>query len=135
MTPSAPWRPGLDGRFTGEVFGTGLFPHEAEGLALYACADGDGYWVATDQDEERNTFHVFDRRSLDHLGSFTGPLTRNTDGVALTQEAFGPFPAGAFYAVHNDGSVAAFSWAGIARALELRQDCTVSEEPQAVGAD
>jgi hypothetical protein len=35
---------------------------------------------------------------------------RNTDGVALTQAGFGPFPAGAFYAGHDDGDVAAFSW-------------------------
>lgn len=30
-----------------------------------------------------------------------------------TQAAFGPFPSGAFYAVHNDGNIAAFSWAEI----------------------
>jgi 3-phytase len=36
---------------------------------------------------------------------------------------FGNFPSGAFYAVHNDGNVAAFSWAAIAEALGLRKDC------------
>ncbi|HET6363026.1 MAG TPA: phytase precursor, partial [Gemmatimonadota bacterium] len=116
----------LDGQFSGEVFGRGYFPHEAEGLALYACPDG-GYWIATDQDEETNTFHVFDRVTLEHLGSFTGATTRNTDGVALTQTAFGPFPAGAFYAVHNDGNIAAFSWADIAGELGLRTECTEGE--------
>ncbi|HST60286.1 MAG TPA: hypothetical protein VLK84_16385 [Longimicrobium sp.] len=49
---------------------------------------------------------------------------RNTDGVALTQTGFGPFPASAFYAVHDDGNVAAFSWSAIADALGLRKDCT-----------
>lgn len=39
-----------------------------------------------------------------------------------TQAAFGPFPSGAFYAVHN-GNIAAFSWAEIAEGLGLRDDC------------
>lgn len=124
LEPDSHWKIyGLDGRFSGQVFGRGYFPHEAEGLALYACSDGGGYWVATDQDEETNTFHVFDRRTLEHQGAFTGATTRNTDGVALTQTGFGPFPAGAFYAVHNDGNIAAFSWAEIAEELGLRSDC------------
>jgi 3-phytase len=123
LKPDSHWKIyHLDGRFSGEVFGRGYFPHEAEGLALYACPDG-GYWIATDQDELTNTFHVFDRETLEHLGSFTGATTRNTDGVALTQTSFGPFPAGAFYAVHNDGNIAAFSWGEIAAELGLRSDC------------
>jgi 3-phytase len=128
LEPDSHWKIyALDGTFSGQVFGRGYFPHEAEGLALYACDDGGGYWVATDQDEQTNTFHVFDRRSLEHLGAFTGVTTRNTDGVALTQTGFGPFPAGAFYAVHNDGNIAAFSWAEIAAALELRSDCVTGD--------
>lgn len=124
LEPDSHWKVyGLDGRFSGQVFGRGYFPHEAEGLALYACPDGGGYWVGTDQDEETNTFHVFDRSTLEHLGAFSGGTTRNTDGVALTQAGFGPFPAGAFYAVHNDGNIAAFSWAEIAEELGLRSDC------------
>lgn len=124
LEPDSHWKIyGLDGRFSGQVFGRGYFPHEAEGLALYACSDGGGYWVATDQDEEANTFHVFDRVTLEHLGAFSGATTRNTDGVALTQAGFGRFPAGAFYAVHNDGNLAAFSWAEIAEELGLRSDC------------
>lgn len=124
LEPDSHWKIyGLDGRFSGQVFGHGYFPHEAEGLALYACPDGGGYWIATDQDEDTNTFHVFDRKTLEHQGAFTGATTRNTDGVALTQTGFGPFPAGAFYAVHNDGNIAAFSWAEIAEELGLRSDC------------
>lgn len=120
----------LDGEFTGQAIGVGLFPHQAEGIILYACGDSAGYWVATDQDLAVNTFHVFDRASLDHLGSFRGAGTLNTDGIALTQHGFGGFPSGALYAVHNDGNVAAFSWAEIARALGLRADCTVPKESQ-----
>jgi 3-phytase len=124
LEPDSHWKVyRLDGTFSGEVFGRGYFPQEAEGLALYACSDGGGYWLATDQGMEDNTFHVFDRGTLEHVGAFAGVTTRNTDGVALTQSGFGPFPSGAFYAIHNDGNIAAFSWAAIADTLGLRSDC------------
>jgi 3-phytase len=112
-----------EGKFTGQIIGAGLFPHQAEGIILYACGDTAGYWVTTDQDLRVNTFHVFDRSTLRLIGSFRGDSTLNTDGIALTQRGFGNFPSGAFYAVHNDGNVAAFSWAAIADALGLRKDC------------
>jgi 3-phytase len=112
-----------EGKFTGQIIDDGLFPHQAEGIILYACGDTAGYWVTTDQDLTVNTFHVFDRATLRHVGSFRGDSTLNTDGIALTQRGFGSFPSGAFYAIHNDGNVAAFSWAAIADALRLRKDC------------
>ena len=115
----------LDGEFTGRTIDSGLFPNQAEGILLYACGDTAGYWVTTDQGMTANTFHVFDRQSLAHLGSFQGAATLNTDGIALTQRGFADFPSGAFYAVHNDGNVAAFSWAAIADALSLRKDCSL----------
>jgi 3-phytase len=115
----------LDGKFTGQVIDSGLFPHQAEGIILYTCGDNSGYWVTTDQSMEVNTFHLFDRQSLAHVGSFRGATTLNTDGIALTQRGFAGFPSGAFYAVHNDGNVAAFSWAAIADALALRKDCAL----------
>ena len=113
----------LDGEFTGETIDKRHFPHEAEGIALYACDDGGGYWISTDQDETTNTFHIFDRQSLEHVGSFSGETTRNTDGIALTQQGFGPFPGGAMYAVHDDQSITAFSWVEVADGLGLRSDC------------
>lgn len=113
----------LDGSFAGAVIPSTFFPNEAEGLALYACGADAGYWIATDQSHTANTFHAFDRITLDHLGSFTGEVVSNTDGIALTQTPLPNFPSGAFYAVHNDGSVGAFGWDTIAEALGLRQDC------------
>jgi 3-phytase len=113
----------LDGRFTGELMGRGLFPQEAEGIALYACGTDAGYWISTDQGEEVNTFHVFDRMSLAHIGSFRGRTTHTTDGIWLTQQSFGPFPSGAIYAAHGDMAVSALSWQAIAAALDLRSDC------------
>lgn len=117
----------LAGDFTGEIIDDGYFPHQAEGIVLYACSDGDGYWIATDQGKNVNTFHLFDRRTLEHEASFRAETVLNTDGIALTQTGFGEFEAGAFYAVHNDGNVAAFRWADIAAPLGLRTDCAMSE--------
>ena len=110
----------LDGSFTGTIIGEGMFPHQAEGIILYECGPTDGYWITTDQDRIVNTFHVFDRASLAHVGSFRGELTRNTDGIALSQRGFGDFPNGILVAVHDDGSVAAFEWDAVAEALGLR---------------
>jgi len=115
----------LEGRFTGRIIPQEYFPSQAEGIVLYACGDTAGYWIATDQSTDVNTFHVFDRSSLAHVGSFRGRTVLNTDGVALTQRAFDGFDNGAFFAVHNDGSVAAFRWQAIASPLGLRTDCTL----------
>ncbi len=113
----------LEGTYTGDAIDAEHFPNEAEGLALYTCPDGDGYWLSTDQGDTSNTFHVFDRQTLDIIGSFTGDRIRNTDGIALTQRSFGPFASGAFYAVHDDQAIGAVSWDAIAGALDLRTDC------------
>jgi 3-phytase len=110
------------GRFRNEVIGEGVFTTQPEGIQLFECGD-DGYWIATDQDVARNVFHLFDRRTLAHVGAFEGGVTRNTDGIGLTQMRFGPFRAGALYAVHDDQAVAAFDWRAIARALGLPRGC------------
>ncbi len=115
----------LDGHFTGKILGNGTFEYEPEGIALYRCGPDAGYWVTTDQDEHYNTFHIFNRTTLEHQGAFRGETMVDTDGVTLTQQAFGPFAGGAFFAVHDDGNVGAFSWASIAAALSLREDCTL----------
>jgi 3-phytase len=112
-----------EGRFTGRSIPATWFPHQAEGIVLYACEETAGYWIATDQGTAVNTFHVFDRETLGHLGSFQGEGVLNTDGIALTQRPLPGYPAGAFYAVHDDGSVAGLSWTRIATALGLRSDC------------
>lgn len=114
----------LDGTFAGAAIPPRFFPHQAEGIALYACGNREGYWITTDQGTEVNTFHVFERASLSHLGSFRGPRTLNTDGIALTQAAVPGFPSGILFAVHDDGNVAAFDWSRVAEALGLRADCS-----------
>lgn len=114
----------LDGRLRGRTIGPGLCRAQAEGVALWQCADGNGHWIATDQRKDRSLFHVFDRRTLVYLGAFAGETVGNTDGVWLHQAASRRFPAGAFYAVHDDQAVAAFDWREVARALDLRETCT-----------
>ena len=95
----------------------------AEGMALAQCADGTGYWIATDQFKDRSLFHVFDRQDLAYRGAFAGEKTANTDGVWLHQAGTARFPAGVFYAVHDDMGVAAFDWRDVAKALELPENC------------
>ncbi|MGQ0801381.1 MAG: phytase [Pseudomarimonas sp.] len=114
----------LAGKYTGQDLGAGLFKAQAEGIALWDCADGSGYWIATDQFKDRSLFHLFDRQTLEHRGSFTGKTTANTDGVWLHQAPTKAFPNGVFYAVHDDQAVAAFDWTKIAEATGVRATCT-----------
>lgn len=113
----------LDGRFRGRSIGLGLFRAQAEGLTLWQCSDGSGYWIATDQFKDRSLFHVYDRNSLEHLGAFAGATVANTDGIWLHQAGTKRFPDGVFYAVHDDQAVGAFDWRDIAKALKLRVNC------------
>lgn len=112
-----------DYAYAGQDVGAGLFRAQAEGIALYACEDGRGWWISTDQYKDRSLFHVFERQSLAHVGSFAGNTVANTDGVWLHQAASERFPAGVFYAVHDDQGVAAFDWRDIAQALGLPAGC------------
>jgi 3-phytase len=109
----------LQGRYRGRDVGKGQYVAQAEGIALMRCADGSGWWVASDQFADRTVFHVFDRRSLAHVGSFAGEKTGLTDGVWLDERGDARFPQGVFYASHLDLGVAAFDWRDIAAALKL----------------
>jgi 3-phytase len=113
----------LAGSFSGALVGERIFQVQPEGIALFECADGSGYWVTTDQGKGRNVFHLFERVSLAHAGAFQGARTLNTDGIWLASEALPSFPGGAFFAVHDDQAVAAFDWRDIANALNLPPNC------------
>lgn len=110
----------LDGHFTGVSLGRGVFQAEPEGISLFERGK-DGYWVATDQQKNRTVFYLFDRTTLKPLGSFAGHIVANTDGIVVASTALAGFPGGVLFAVHNDVSVAAFSWPAIAAALALPQ--------------
>lgn len=114
----------VEGNFTGQVIPHNYFFYEPEGIVLWECeADSSGYYIMVDQGKISNTFQVFDRKTLEYIGGFGGLITRNTDGIAITQKAFGNFKFGAFYPVHNDGSLTAIAWEDIAGLLNLRNDC------------
>jgi len=102
--------------------GRGLFRIEPEGVALYECGRR-GLWVAVDQEETLTRFHLFDRETLEHKGSFTGAAAGNTDGIALTTRGFAGFSRGALFAVHDDQSMAAFDWAQVEETLSLTGIC------------
>ncbi len=113
----------MAGRYLGIDLDRSQFDGQAEGIALWACADGSGYWLATDQRQDGNRFQVFDRVTLEHLGGFAGAHTSNTDGIHLQSAATAAFPGGVFFAVHDDQAVSAIDWRDIARALGLRESC------------
>ena len=113
----------LAGRFTGRSLPAGSFAAEAEGVALWDCPGGGGYWVAVDQLAPLTRFHLFERRSLAPRGTFQGLRTAFTDGIALHGAATRRFPGGALYAVNDDASVAAFDLRDVVAALGLDQAC------------
>ncbi len=114
----------LAGRPSGRSLPEGSFAAEAEGVALWACPGGGGYWVAVDQLAPLTRFHLFDRATLAAVGSFQGRITAHTDGVALDATATARFPGGVLYAVNDDASVTAFDLRDVAATLGLDRACT-----------
>lgn len=113
----------LAGRYTGRSLPPGSFDAEAEGVALWPCRDGRGYWVAVDQLTPLTRFHVFDRDTLALAGTWQGKVASDTDGIALHAAATRAFPSGALYAVHQDKALAAFDLGDVVRALRLSPAC------------
>ena len=109
----------LDGAFRSRSVGAGIFRHQAEGIALDARPDGSGYWIATDQDPRTNRFHLFDRVTFAHLGTFAGRTTQNTDGIWFDPTPVTDRPRGTLYAIHDDQGLSAFDWAEVLTALGL----------------
>ncbi|MFC0682729.1 phytase [Lysobacter korlensis] len=114
----------LAGQPTGRRLPTASFRAQAEGVALWSCPDGSGYWVAVDQLSPLTAFHLFDRKTLEPRGSFQGRVTAHTDGVALHAASTPSFPGGALFAVHNDRAVTAFDLRRVAQSLGLAPGCT-----------
>jgi 3-phytase len=114
---------GLDGRYGGRDLGVGEFAAQAEGLALWACPDGSGYWIGADQFTDRTLFRLYDRQTLEARGAFAGASTGMTDGIWLSQSPSARFPAGVLYAADKDEAVAAFDWRDVAKALGVRERC------------
>jgi len=111
------------GRYTGRSLPQDVFAAEAEGVALWSCPDGGGYWFAVDQLSPLTIFHLFDRTTLAPSGSFAGKVTSHTDGVDLHAAGTRRFPGGVLYAVHDDKALAAFDLRDVATTLGLARDC------------
>lgn len=114
----------FSGRPTGRRLPQASFRAQAEGVALWTCRDGGGYWIAVDQLAPLTVFHLFDRVSLEPRGSFRGEVTAHTDGVALHAASTRSFPGGVMFAVHDDRAVSAFDLRDVARTLRLAPECT-----------
>jgi 3-phytase len=114
----------FSGRYTGRSLPQDAFAAQAEGVALWSCAGGSGYWIAVDQLAPLTIFHLFDRTTLAPRGSFRGTVTAHTDGVALHAASTPSFPGGALFAVHDDRAVAAFDLRDVVRTLGLPAGCT-----------
>ena len=113
----------FNGEWTGRSLPDGTFGGEAEGVVLWACSGNGGYWLAVDQQAPLTWFHLFDRASLEPVGSFHGEATANTDGIALHAAATARFPGGALYAVHDDRAMSAFDLRDIVDVLDLDPGC------------
>ncbi|WP_372015562.1 NHL repeat-containing protein [Pseudoxanthomonas sp. 10H] len=109
-----------DGRFLGRSLP--VFEDDAEGVALWACGERAGYWVAVDQIDPTR-FRLFDRTTLAPAGSFAGTRTALTDGVALHAQPTVRFPKGALFALNRDHAVSAFDLRDVARRLRLAPAC------------
>ncbi|RPE80971.1 phytase [Vulcaniibacterium tengchongense] len=95
----------------------------AAGLALWACPDGSGYWIAAERRAARTGFRLFDRAALAPRGGFRGETVAGTGAIAVHAAATAAFPFGALFAVHDDHAVAAFDLAEVARVLDLPPGC------------
>jgi len=123
-------------------FGAAIFSKDAEGMAIYACGDG-GYLIIADQVTTATQFEVYDRTSLEHIGTFTmqdasGDATNSTDGIDLLQTPLPGFPNGMLAACDGCGSTLpdemdVVAWERIATTLGLNlcpggaaPDCTTT---------
>ena len=113
----------LDGRPTGRRMPPGTFAAEPEGIALWACPGGTGYWIVADQLNPHTIFRVFDRGTLAPRGAFVGNVVAWTDGIGLHAAATPRFPGGVLFAVHADKAIGAFDLRDVVTALQLDPAC------------
>jgi 3-phytase len=116
---------GGDGAFRGETLAAGYIEGDPEGIVLVTCADGGGYWIVTDQQDDVSLFRVFDRGDYSYVGSFRGEVTANTDGTTFAPGPVPGFPEGVLYAVHDDQALSAIDWGRVRDAMGLARDCGI----------
>jgi len=78
--------------------------NDPEGIALVINKNHQGYWICTEQSKTDNRFHLYDRKTLEHLATMYLDNVSYTDGIATAYMHGKWF----LYAVDNDARVAAF---------------------------
>jgi myo-inositol-hexaphosphate 3-phosphohydrolase len=109
----------------GPAFGSAVLGSDAEGVAIYRCAERQGYVVVSDQGSSE--FEVFARDGFEHLCTFSmrrgTDLTHATDGIDILQSR--AYPEGLFGACDGcswtgGDELHLAEWPAIARACGLR---------------
>jgi 3-phytase len=112
----------MTGNYLQQTLGGDLIQYQAEGIMMYDCVRGEGYYFLTDQDfykTNNNTFHVYNRRDLKYVGSFISDKIQNTDGIWITNQKLGMFEQGVLIAVNDDGGVGIIDIKKIFKALNI----------------
>ncbi|WP_242111371.1 hypothetical protein [Luteimonas aquatica] len=108
---------------TGDGLPPDSYHDTATGIAWWSCGTDAGYWVAIDSGTAPTRFQVFDR-ALAPRGAFRGATVDGSRAIAVYAPGTAQFPFGALFALHGDGSVAAFDLGDVVRALQLDPACT-----------
>ena len=106
-------------------FGQEGFRADREGIGIYACDDGTGYILCTDQLAGNSEYHIYRRegspgRPHDHseLLKVVGGGADATDGLEVTSAAAGPFFPNGLMVAMNSGpkNFLVFRWEDVANA-------------------
>lgn len=107
------------------LFGTSGFASDHEGISIYKRADGTGYVIVSDQ--QNNRFQIFPREGRaghphEHPLLGTVPVAAiESDGSDVTSVPLGPkFPHGLFVAMSNGKVFHYYSWDDFAAAAGLK---------------
>jgi 3-phytase len=105
------------GKFTGQIFGQTEVVGDPEGIVVMD-QPGDGVVMLTDQQPTITIWHAFDRRTLQHMGCWTGePVITNTDGICVYEGRLGPFVLGALFAVNDDKDIRGYDLRSVLKAV------------------
>ncbi|MBT4880019.1 MAG: phytase [Alphaproteobacteria bacterium] len=95
---------------------------DREGIALYKCPNGDGYFLLSDQ--AGDSLKVYERQGKNKfIGTLMTKGSTETDGIEVTSHSLGSkFPEGIIVA-HNDGNknFVIYDWRDVRKALNLKR--------------
>lgn len=98
-------------------FGNSEFTGQREGTTLYACNDGTGYIIVSNQSGATGGFFLYDRQNPTSppVKTFVASGASNTDGLDVSNAAIPGFPNG-FLIIQDDGgkNYHMYDWADVA---------------------